>query len=64
MWDGEQLLDASAGFAGNEELAAELLGFRPSRYVPAGVGDVLQLGSGGSGGGDDGGEDESDEDGG
>ena len=44
LWDGEQLLDASAGFAGNEELAAELLGFRPSRYVPAGVGDVLQLG--------------------
>jgi len=62
LWDGEQLLDASAGFAGNEELAAELLGFRPSRYVPAGVGDVLQLGSGGSGAGDDGGEDESDED--
>jgi hypothetical protein len=71
LWDGEQLLDASAGFAGNEELAAELLGFRPSRYVPAGVGDVLQLGSGGSedsrgsegsGGGDDAGEDESDED--
>jgi hypothetical protein len=67
LWDGEQLLDASAGFAGNEELAAELLGFRPSRYVPAGVGDVLQLGSGGSGGSgstDDGAEDESDEDGG
>jgi len=64
LWDGEQLLDASAGFAGNEELAAELLGFRPSRHVPAGVGDVLQLGSGGPGGGDDGGEDESDEDGG
>lgn len=62
VWDGEQLLDASAGFAGNEELAAELLGFRPSRHVPAGVGDVLQLGSGS--GGDDGGEDESDEDGG
>jgi hypothetical protein len=68
LWDGEQLLDASAGFAGNEELAAELLGFRPSRYVPAGVGDVLQLGSGGagagsgSGSGDDGDEDESDED--
>ncbi|MGH3069929.1 MAG: SbcC/MukB-like Walker B domain-containing protein [Streptosporangiaceae bacterium] len=62
LWDGEQLLDAGAGFAGNEELAAELLGFRPSRYVPAGVGDVLQLGSGS--GGDDGGEDENDEDGG
>jgi uncharacterized protein (TIGR02680 family) len=62
LWDGEQLLDASAGFAGNEELAAELLGFRPTRYVPAGVGDVLQLGGGS--GGDDAAEDESDEDGG
>ena len=61
LWDGEQLLDAGAGFAGNEELAAELLGFRPSRYVPAGVGDVLQLGSGGA---DDAADDESDEDGG
>ena len=58
LWDGEQLLDAGAGFAGNEELAAELLGFRPSRYVPAGVGDVLELragASGGSGGGASGG---------
>ncbi|HTT53026.1 MAG TPA: hypothetical protein VMH35_16650 [Streptosporangiaceae bacterium] len=60
LWDGEQLLDASAGFAGNEELAAELLGFRPSRYVPAAV-DVLTLG-GGADAGADGPEDESDED--
>ena len=35
LWDGEQLMDADAGFAGNEDLAAELLGFRPTRYVPA-----------------------------
>ncbi len=65
LWDGEQLLDASAGFAGNEELAAELLGFRPSRYVPAGMGEVLQLG--GVSDGDDAANaagDESDEDGG
>ncbi len=54
------MLDAGAGFAGNEELAAELLGFRPSRYVPAGVGDGLQLGSGG--GGEDGAEDDTEED--
>ena len=35
VWDGEQMVDAGAGFAGNEDLAAELLGFRPSRDVPA-----------------------------
>lgn len=40
LWDGEQLIDAGAGYAGNEDLAAALLGFRPARHVP-GVGDVL-----------------------
>ena len=35
LWDGEQLIDADAGYAGNEDLAAELLGFRPTRHVPA-----------------------------
>jgi hypothetical protein len=34
LWDGEQLIDASAGFAGNEELASELLGFTPTRRIP------------------------------
>ena len=34
LWDGEQLIDADAGYAGNEDLAAELLGFRPTRHVP------------------------------
>lgn len=43
LWDGSQLVDADAGFAGNEDLATALLGFRPSRYVPAGSGDVLVL---------------------
>jgi hypothetical protein len=41
LWDGEQLIDADAGYAGNEELAAELLGFRPTRHVPAEAGDTL-----------------------
>ena len=35
LWDGEQLIDADAGYAGNEDLAAELLGFHPTRHVPA-----------------------------
>jgi hypothetical protein len=43
LWDGEQLVDADAGYAGNEDLAAELLGFRPTRHVPAGVGGVLTM---------------------
>ncbi len=43
LWDGEQLIDAAAGFAGNEDLACELLGFRPTRYVPEGVREVLAM---------------------
>jgi hypothetical protein len=41
LWDGEQLIDAGAGYAGNEDLAAELLGFRPTRHVPAEAGGTL-----------------------
>lgn len=43
LWDGEQLIDAGAGYAGNEDLAAELLGFRPTRHVPAEAGGTLVL---------------------
>jgi len=43
LWDGEQLIDADAGYAGNEDLVADLLGFRPTRHVPAEVGDVLAM---------------------
>jgi len=56
LWDGEQLVDAGAGYAGNEDLASELLGFRPSRYVPADAGDVLAVSVDGDG------DDEGDED--
>ena len=56
LWDGEQLVDADAGYAGNEDLAAELLGFRPTRHVPADVGEVLAMNVDG----DD--DDEADED--
>ncbi|GAA3757194.1 SbcC/MukB-like Walker B domain-containing protein [Salinactinospora qingdaonensis] len=35
LWDGEQTIDADAGFAGNEELAANLLGIAPTRHAPA-----------------------------
>jgi hypothetical protein len=44
VWDGAQLIDAGAGYAGNDDLAERLLGFRPTRHVPAEVGDVLTTG--------------------
>ena len=31
---GTALIDSSAGFADNEALATELLGFRPTRHAP------------------------------
>ena len=43
LWDGEQLIDADAGYAGNEDLAAELLGFRPTRHVPAEAAGTLGI---------------------
>jgi Putative exonuclease SbcCD, C subunit len=41
LWDGEQLIDASAGYADNDALVAQLLGFRPTRYAPLGAGETL-----------------------
>ncbi|MFC4536947.1 SbcC/MukB-like Walker B domain-containing protein, partial [Sphaerisporangium dianthi] len=36
LWDGAQVFDADAGYAGNDELVEELLGFTPRRHVPPG----------------------------
>ena len=41
LWDGEQLVDASAGYADNDALVAELLGFRPTRHAPLGTASTL-----------------------
>jgi hypothetical protein len=43
VWDGAALIDAGAGYAGNEELATAMLGFRPHRHVPAEAGSVLAV---------------------
>jgi hypothetical protein len=43
LWDGEQLVDASAGFADNDALATELLGFRPTRHAPLGTASTLRF---------------------
>ena len=34
LWDGAQMVDADAGFAGNDELATTLLGIAPRRHAP------------------------------
>lgn len=41
LWDGEQTVDADAGFRGNDELAQSLLGITPRRHVPADLADSL-----------------------
>jgi hypothetical protein len=41
LWDGTQMVDAEAGFAGNDELAEELLGIAPRRHVPPAVEETL-----------------------
>jgi hypothetical protein len=41
LWDGEQLVDASAGYADNDTLVAQLLGFRPTRHAPFGTAATL-----------------------
>jgi hypothetical protein len=41
LWDGQQLIDATAGYRDNEELTTELLGFRPTRHAPLGSASTL-----------------------
>jgi hypothetical protein len=44
LWDGEQLIDAAAGYADNDALVTELLGFRPTRHAPLGTASTLYAG--------------------
>jgi hypothetical protein len=41
LWDGEQLIDTSAGYADNDALVAQLLGLRPTRHAPLGAEETL-----------------------
>jgi hypothetical protein len=41
LWDGQQLIDTSLGFADNDALVVELLGIRPTRYAPLGTASTL-----------------------
>ena len=41
LWDGQQLIDATAGYKDNDALTTEILGFRPTRHTPLGVDSTL-----------------------
>ena len=41
LWDGQQLIDATAGYKDNDALTTEILGFRPTRHTPLGVNATL-----------------------
>ena len=43
LWDGQQLIDATAGYRDNEELTTQLLGFRPTRHAPLGAEATLYV---------------------
>jgi len=60
LWDGGQLLDASAGYPDNEALVAELLGYRPTRHAPLPGGGTLYSADAADPRGDD--EDDEDDD--
>jgi hypothetical protein len=57
LWDGTELIDAAAGYAGNDDLVTRLLGFRPTRYAPLGAEETLYAAAA-----DNPAEDEEDED--
>ncbi|HEX4088388.1 MAG TPA: SbcC/MukB-like Walker B domain-containing protein [Trebonia sp.] len=41
LWDGQQLIDATAGYKDNDALTTEILGLRPTRHTPLGVNSTL-----------------------
>jgi Putative exonuclease SbcCD, C subunit len=53
LWDGQQLIDATAGYKDNDALTTEILGFRPTRHTPLGVNATLYTPALGQGPDDD-----------
>ncbi|MEU0491590.1 SbcC/MukB-like Walker B domain-containing protein [Nocardiopsis sp. NPDC006139] len=45
LWDGAQVVDADAGFSGNDALSSHLLGITPSRFVPLATEGTLPVGT-------------------
>jgi hypothetical protein len=43
LWDGQQLIDATAGYKDNDALTTEILGFRPTRHTPLGADATLYV---------------------
>ncbi|HET9898207.1 MAG TPA: SbcC/MukB-like Walker B domain-containing protein [Streptosporangiaceae bacterium] len=56
LWDGSQLVDATVGYADNDDLVCQLLGFRPTRHAPLSAEQTLYAAAA-----DDQGEDDDDE---
>jgi hypothetical protein len=56
LWDGTQLIDAAVGYADNDDLVGQLLGFRPTRHAPLSAEQTLY-----AGGADNGDEDDEEE---
>ncbi|MFD6095273.1 SbcC/MukB-like Walker B domain-containing protein [Nocardiopsis flavescens] len=46
LWDGAQVVDADAGFSGNDALSSHLLGITPSRFVPLATEGTLPVDTG------------------
>ncbi|HEV2374393.1 MAG TPA: SbcC/MukB-like Walker B domain-containing protein [Streptosporangiaceae bacterium] len=62
LWDGMQLVDATAGNADNEALVTRVLGFRPTRHTPLGIEATLYTAAVDGVAEDDDGDDEDGED--
>ena len=58
LWDGQQLIDATAGYKDNDALTTEILGFRPTRHTPLGANATLYTPALGQGPEDDDDEEE------
>ncbi len=53
LWDGTQLVDAALGYADNDDLVTQLLGFRPTRHAPLDAEQTLYSAAAGDPGEDD-----------
>ncbi len=56
LWDGTRLVDAAVGYADNDDLVCQLLGFRPTRHAPLSAEQTLYTAAA-----DDPGEDDDEE---
>ncbi len=58
LWDGTQLVDGAVGYADNDDLVRQLLGFRPTRHAPLSAEQTLYAAAASDPGEDDDDEEE------